>query len=655
MIFESISLSLKNFHARFGLKGRSYGRLLWPMVCLFIFTFLSGSIAAAGRPKCRLIRPKTRQVTTLTINTRACKGNTHRAVVRISPSRGRDFRVGFFEELAVAMDPQWRAAAWMAATVACLYSGRPMVGMSLSFDRAGFPKGTSAGGLLTSALLSAFYNRPLRPKVTMTGAIFPDGSIGPVGGIYQKLRAAKGAGLTKVLIPAGTAGQRDGCGRQPGTAFELGRRMGIEVVEVTDVFLAYAHLTGQRPVKADDQKITLPPKAVISIKKSYQRWRRLFDARMAAFGSMGRRIPSSRRPFLARLWSKAHQSNSRAKNLYQAEKYAAALAYTWRAATLAEQGLHVSALAPAHKQGGLQAMKRVFSRLVAGSKTLDPYLKMIQNRPVKTLGGLSALVEAYRLFNVSLGRWRRLGRIIDSINRAKTPSNALLLTMTRAVMLEVRVRHTLMRITDVLNMGMGHGPAALPGLRQLRDWAITYELAALAALTYIDHVVIGDLAKTKKVSATAIRRDLAHRDRFFGLAVRTLDARRKFRPTFGGGLHGDAASLGASVGSYASAALVVVKQLGLYAGYDKWGDLVRLKRADRLPALLGSARSRLRREILGLKTKGVVPVIAVFGLDVAGAMASPESGLQDRVTALYHLYAGWLQARLMSVLARSTL
>ena len=61
--------------------------------------------------------------------------------------------------------------------------------------------GPSAGGAIVTSIVSAITDNPVRRDVAMTGEITLRGRVLPIGGLKEKLLAAKRGGIKTVLIP----------------------------------------------------------------------------------------------------------------------------------------------------------------------------------------------------------------------------------------------------------------------------------------------------------------------------------------------------------------------------------------------------------------------------------------------------------------------
>ncbi|HZD43968.1 MAG TPA: S16 family serine protease [Methanomicrobiales archaeon] len=97
-------------------------------------------------------------------------------------------------------------AAKTAAFVAVNKSGADLSHRDIIYSESGDGavstiEGPSAGGVMTLLALAVINNYTLADNVTATGTIYPDGSIGAIGGVLEKAQAAENVGDTLFLLP----------------------------------------------------------------------------------------------------------------------------------------------------------------------------------------------------------------------------------------------------------------------------------------------------------------------------------------------------------------------------------------------------------------------------------------------------------------------
>lgn len=120
-----------------------------------------------------------------------------------------------------------KSTAWGAAeTVRTLLSdmGYTLAGQDLqiSFPGGAPVDGPSAGAAMAVAAISALTGRPIDGSCAVTGEITVHGAVYPVGGVSEKVEAARDAGLKRVYIPK----END---------METLRGQGIEIVPVSSM------------------------------------------------------------------------------------------------------------------------------------------------------------------------------------------------------------------------------------------------------------------------------------------------------------------------------------------------------------------------------------------------------------------------------------
>lgn len=131
-------------------------------------------------------------------------GDTLQIEVNVMPGKGEFVLTG---QLGDVMKESAQAGISYIRSVAPHYQIAPEYfkehDLHIHIPEGAVPKdGPSAGITMATAMLSAITGNPVKANLAMTGEITLRGRVLPIGGLKEKLLAAKNAGITNVIVPA---------------------------------------------------------------------------------------------------------------------------------------------------------------------------------------------------------------------------------------------------------------------------------------------------------------------------------------------------------------------------------------------------------------------------------------------------------------------
>lgn len=152
-------------------------------------------------------------------------------------------KVSIVEDVPSGAGNSLRASIWLAVTTAALALNRDLAGVRIDVETTGYVDGPSAGGMLCLAVMSALEGKSFPDDFAMTGTVMVDGTVGAVGGVAEKIRAACKSGVKRICIPAAVRLDEDYT-----DLLDLGKELKVEVHQVSTIQDAYRVLH-QLPVR----------------------------------------------------------------------------------------------------------------------------------------------------------------------------------------------------------------------------------------------------------------------------------------------------------------------------------------------------------------------------------------------------------------------
>lgn len=527
--------------------------------------------------------------------------------VTIAHQGGQAFRVGVFESEVGGGGPNWRASGWMAAMIAAQFVGFDPASTQISYDVSGFVDGPSAGALITVGTMAALRGDTVRSDAAMTGAINPDGTIGPVGGIPQKIEGAASAGKKLVLIPADVRLMDDVNQQRQVDLIEHGKALGVTVQPVGNIYEAYKLLT--------DRELPRPPQA------------RHPELSEEAYGHNERK---------SREWVvRANVALEQYKNLPDTHKYE----FTIANAEAAEIGLkRVENLL--NEGEPARAYQSAIESTTAAVLSLEA-CRLNETYQTRTLDQAAAQVRAVgsatSKLDLTIGQLKRtkpktVGQVAALINAHITLDTAVAQSVLARQLLEEQAADDDQRLGNVFSAhdyfqyALLNGEVAkdyleaLPNLggrplvndAHLPDVADLFLHAAQANENVLDQLVIEEIAKSVGKRAEVIRAGLMRKDILYAQNRLILNAvLPSVVKELGTGPSADYARLAAAVEGYGGSSLLLAKYNTLRTELDDELNLTGIEYEKSLNNMVDTAEDQLRRSVAALVEHDIDPTACV--------------------------------------------
>lgn len=564
-----------------------------------------------------------------------------------------------------------RASIWLAAMVAALDRMDPLDGMKVSLELSGAVDGPSAGAGLCLAILSALDGRDFPADCAATGAIMPDGTIGGVGGLAPKLRAAAAAGIRRVVVPTYLRFEK-----QPDIAEEvdlkrLAKELKLELIAVENVTQAYAalhRLTATPRLPPPRSVLELPEPTEEVLKQRYQLHRqagiKLWNAIPEADKAQLAADPNAKQTFI--------DTKHEAESAYRTGRlgWAATQAWVWHIALDARK-THLAYLAqqkpeqlmPADPAEGIARTKRRLVEIESGVAGSD---SLLATSPTGSEAGAQLWGGFYEYFGMKgiidllqpeidrqLGESRRTDLKPDELK-----------TLRQQLFENQQIQLVLAQLVAEANRTWREEQAALIATLPLRPIVERPEgverlfyNAHLAIRNTFRHDVLGSLAAQYQASPTQVFDSLKGLDiratmqEPAVLAADKIHARalvandptvRRFALAASTFLQAEAA---------ATQSALIVRWSQLDAETDDDGSFV-YGRTDLLNYLITTARENALRAIEQCREKDLIPLGPITRFEAAEMVRDDTA--TDKVEVLAAYWSASLQAKVLLMLCGET-
>ncbi|MDX9954750.1 MAG: S16 family serine protease [Anaerolineae bacterium] len=531
--------------------------------------------------------------------------------ITVRPASNRDeLRVGFFEEEVGGSGPMWRSAGWTAVTVASQLLGIDPRDYEFSYAVGGRIDGPSAGTYMTVGTLAALLGDTLRDDAAMTGTINPDGTVGPVGGIPQKIEGAAAQGMQLILVPAGLRYDVDGNTGQLVDVIGVGENLGVEVREVSTIFEAYELLTGvplPRP-QVTARAPQLPARAFDRVRATALEWlARYQDARGRV-----QSLPADIQDLLVDGVLTADEAAANADSALQQGLAAVAYNRALEAAFQMQMWQLVGEVLQRYFNGDISD---AIDYLLATQSVLiekDAVVELLRTEEPATTSDHIALFDAYTnigraegLVVLANGTLNNLGQNIGVLSE-----DEILGQLIEISAYYVLAKDCVQLARDSVDMGFGYGTPVEVAPERIQAMSELLRRAANANVDYFETTIVDQVADAWGIHPNQARELFMYYDWDYLFTQASEVGVQSLSMTLKDPAQVTPLVLGNSISAYAESAALVAKHYSLGAELDEYGTVVAIAKERALADMLELADLRAR-EMISLNGDDV-PVTAVL-------------------------------------------
>jgi hypothetical protein len=567
--------------------------------------------------------------------------------ITAEPSADGRARVGFFETRVGGTGNQWRSAGWMAAVTASILSDFDPRLSRVSIEYQGAIDGPSAGAVLTVGILAAARGDSVRADAAMTGAINPDGSIGPVSGIPHKIDGAAAAGMKLLLIPADKRYDVDENTGQRVDLVEYGQQQGVEVRRVFNVYEAYEQLTGAELERAAEAGVPrISPTVEKRMKQTILTWVNRYQHTLNSYQNLPGEAKESDE--VDQLYSMGVQSLTQCHNLLSEGEVTAAL---WDCIVGTGYAYLAMELARCQDTYAKQGYQGVVARLRDNAwlaKDVQEMTQRLRDETPRTLDQLSVYLGACDAYLEGVSLQISAKARLAALPEEESPQAIAL--AADAAESQILAWLDMQLVGDYLDWQDAYAGTPIP---QLTAWLQTGDYlfnAASANLAVFDSLVIEPQAAQQSLAPDRVRERLASKDKIYSIVrIAQSEILPNLETILGEGDAANYAYLAMNIYTHTRTAGLLAKYYALGAEVNEFGAVTRIGRERTLSEMLTYADDQSRRNIALLQDAGVSATVCAQIHAIATIKARRD--VPQKLEALHEFWAADAHARILKLLS----